>query len=170
MGVLELEKLVSFENSRLTLDGENLAEIANMYYMCVSDYLDLCKLYLSDLDAKISCAYILNQTTTQLKDEGYCCRFTRSGEILVPVYAYNNMKRRLFDLAYTCCSDYEGKEVMEERKSLDVYDDIFRNQLTNCGPTYSAFYKGVDNKWTQVVMATTVDREDQEKRYSLISR
>lgn len=165
----KLEKLVSFENNHIYIEGENLSHLANMYFMSVADYLDLCRLYLSVIDLELDYGYHLNQTSSQTKDGTCCCKFTRYGEILVPESGYEDLKKKLFNLAYACCSDIEGKEIVETRKNIEVYDHDFGSNLAN-PLNYSSCYKSLNGKWEQILTSSPIDLEDREKRYSIIKR
>lgn len=167
---MEMKKLISYENSKIFVEGERLSDVANMYYMTLSDYLDLCKFYLSLFDEEISYPYQLTQSSSQIKDAGCCCRFVRHGGIYVLENGYEDLKKRLFDLAYMCCSEINDKEVIETRKNIELYDDDFRQSIIHFGDTYTSCYKSLNGKWEQVITSTPIDIKDKEKRYSLIQR
>lgn len=172
MGIRNMEKLLSYEDDKLIIEGRNLIDIANMYKLSVPDFLELFKLYLNFTrkeNGVKNC--IINITEANIFTENISSSEKKiSGEILVPTESYEDMKKILFDFAYTKCSEY-GNRYRDcwGLNNVETWEPAFASQLTKDEEVYSCIYK-VSNGWNQLISDLSINQIDKEKMYSLIKK
>lgn len=169
----EMKKLLSYEDKKILLDGFDLVDIANMYDLSIVNFLELFRYYLKENQAYLESGYYIGATeVTTLESPDKLPELKRIGEILVPDYSYETMKKLIFDFAYTKCSNLGDNSFgCWGLSSVESWTTRFNYQLSEKNPqNYSCFYASSKGGWNQKISKIKIDKEDQEKRYSLIQK
>lgn len=162
----ELRKLLSYEKGKLMLEGHDLKELANMYHLSVYEFFTLFEMYLIRNNEKLKGNCIIKEKREVILTPT-SIQYPNNVEMLVSGEEYEDMKRKIFDFAYTKCSnlgdqafDFWGLDCSEE------YDLI--RKINGSSSKYSCIYKSSRIGWNQKVSSLDIDIEDQEKRFALI--
>lgn len=169
----EMEKLLTYEDKKIILDGFNLVEIADMYHLSVVDFLSLFKYYLQENQAFLESGYYIGSTEAALlTDPMQPVTLKTSGEILVPADGYEAMKKQVFDFAYTKCSNQGDNSFgCWGLSSVEAWTTRFTHQIKERNPEYySCFYTSSRGGWNQKISKIKIDKEDQTKRYALMQK
>lgn len=169
----EMKQLLTYEDRKMIMEGEDLVQLANMYHLSVVDFLELFKLYLKFNQKSLVSGYSIATTDeTRLTTPKEDFELKTYGEILVPEYGYEDMKKKVFDFAYTKCSEIGDKKYDHfGLSSAQVYSGGFDTILTKENPEYySCIYSSSHGGWNQKVSNVKINKEEQEKLYSLIKR
>lgn len=169
----EMLKLLSYEDNKILLDGYDLVEIANMYNLSVVNFLELFRYYLKENQALLESGYYIGHTeATMLEDPSQLSTLKTTGEILVPANGYEAMKKQIFDFAYTKCSNLGDSSFgCWGLSSVEAWTTRFSYQISERNPkNYSCFYTSSKGGWNQKISNIAIDKEDQEKRYSLLQK
>lgn len=159
------EKLLTYKNGKLLIEGYDLGEIANMYEMSVENFLFFLRVYLSN-SKELSNANCKIATSKMVTISGSGTLYESTGEVLVADSEYEKLKKIIFDLAYTKCSNIKssGWDRHYDNEELLAY------YLTgNCG-SYSCVTDKYPCGWVVKFSGMGIDRNDQEKRYSLLRK
>ena len=168
----EMTKLLTLENGKLMLDGYDLVEIANMYHLSVGAFFELLKYYFIVNQGQLRGELILTSTQNELtKPLKYVSDFIDGSnkEILVDGEEYEDIKKRIFDFAYTYCSDV-GDTKFDSWGLVYADEHKLKKCISNVGTTYSCIYRSFRKGWNQKVSNVPIDREDQAKRFALIKK
>ena len=164
-----MEKLLTYENGKLLLEGYDLAELANMYQLSVKDFFLLFELHLALNQEHLIGANQINNFETKIYLPGDI-QYSKTQELLVSEDGYESMKKRVFDFAYTNCSrigDTKFKYMgMEEAEGCGEFND----RVKNFGEYYSCIYSSAWLGWNQKMSEVPINREEQAERFALIRK
>lgn len=160
-----LVKLLTYKDDKLLIEGYDLMEIANMFELSVKDFLFYFKSYLLNLNSIVPTCKISSENILHIQNNAELHEY--KGEIIVEGSEYERLKRMIFDLAYTRFSNIK-KEDIDRTFSLDDYELVCN--LINTHSNYRCIYK--NSNFSNVIRLSNIpiDKNDQEKRYSLIRR
>ena len=166
----DLEKLITYKNGELLLDGFNLEKAANMFKFSVKDYLKLFKMYLIAKNDWVNDKYIISYKERDVFDRNSNIIYEKNnGVLLVSKDDYENMKKKAFVFAYKYCSDISRNNFIVHKLNEGSEKQLIK-VIEICKENYSCIYKNSFYGWNQKVSPIKIDNEDLERRYSLIKK
>lgn len=171
MAKIEMESLLTYENGKLMLEGYDLVELANMHHTSVADFLELVRVYLNLRQSKLKGGYSIVTSNTEIfTPKSTFKEYKSNGEILVNVEDYEDIKKGIFNLAYTNCSKHGDSNFQFWGLDNSSEQNLAYN-LEKPYKTYTLIYRSFRTaKWNQKVSNIPIDVNDQEERYSQIKR
>lgn len=171
----EMISLLTYFEGKLMLQKNDLVEIACMDPKAKSDFFFFLDTYLSIKASEINGKYIercrnfwTSEFNPKSKDEILTHKFYKK-ELIVDSTIYEQIKRYIFDLAYTKFS----RRIDPYNKDSRIYDLFGMTVvLEQDEKVYSYLQKSDTNleRYYYSMSYDPIDKEDYEKRYSLLKK
>ena len=164
-------KLLTVSDKKLMIEGENLVELADMYDSSVQDFLKLFRLYLIANKNKLkSAVYLIDTSTTELISPNDDFQFKTRGELLTTAEGYEDMKKRVFDFAYTMCSNTANESYTHLETNYNDWK-ICKILTDEEQEYYSCLYSSSKpGMWCQKISNIRISKKHQAYKYAFIKR